>query len=290
MMDKAIKEMTIRGMDLTYLHSRRAMDGHYTKFGYYGINRYNSLEILSLISNSNENALRFSAFKECNLDRIRKYYDQSYSSLSGSIVRDEKIWQFLISRINASPEHFNLLECNLCESDELIGYVLVSGDKLIELSLPAAYFNHLPLALRTARIKFISIHPFHPYYRFVRTSYSTILHERISLDGGYMGKILSPFFLISKLSMGICQKAREIGVDGENVRIAGYEIDLRSGQILEATQPDDVTFEKQGHLIRFILGMHQCSQYDGIKINKDKPWIEYLFPSSGFHTSAFDEI
>lgn len=288
MMDLAIREMERRGMDLSYLYGRRAMDGYYTKFGYIGVNRYLRLKIISSVSG--EPALQLSPFAQQHLDCIRAGYDQTYCHLGGSIIRDEKVWRFLIARMKATPAGFQLLACHSMVAGECIGYVVVSGDQLIEAAIPDTHFVHLPQVLAQVGIGCVSVHPRHPYYRFVRTNFNTIAQERLNLDGGYMARIINPLSFISKLAGDLCRRAREIGLAGEKIRLAGWEIDLDSGCVLKASQLDDVIFERQERLLHLLIGMHEPNDDPGYSLNPEKPWLTYLFPASGFHTSAFDEI
>ena len=287
MMDTAHEAMIRRGMDISFLYARRALDGYYTQFGYYGINRYLDLEIISAVAG--EERLSISPFRQENISAISVKYNEVYSCLSGSIVRDEKIWTFLISKMKGTEGNISLFECHVVESDELIGYLIVSDDKLIEIAIPQNYFSHLPRLIKKLGLKYISIHPYHPFYKYVRTSFSTIQRERFSLDGGYMGRILDFSSLLSKICPDICLRASGIAVTG-TIRLFGYELELQSGKISRATGTDDIAFKNENTVIQLILGIHSLEDYSGVFLNSEKHWLNYLFPCTGFHTSALDEI
>jgi len=287
-MNAAHKRMTQCDMDISFLHGRRAMDGYYTQLGYYGINRYIDLEIISSIVG--EDNLQVFPFSQQNISTIANLYNDTYASLSGSVVRDEKIWAFLIARMNETDKQTKLLECHFKESSEMIGYLIISGDKMIELSLPHVFFPYLPSAIKKLGLNYISIHPHHPFYTYARSNFSTLQQERFTLDGGYMGKILNPFSLLSKIYPDLFLRATGIGVSDKRIQIFGCEVELLSGTISKATGPDDIILERKEDSIRILLGMHHLDDYSGVYLNPDKPWLRYLFPSTGFHTSAFDEI
>jgi hypothetical protein len=105
-----------------------------------------------------------------------------------------------------------------------------------------------------------------------------------------MGKILNPFSILGKLYPDIFLRASNIGVADKKIGIFGYEIELLSGRISKASRPDDIILEKEEDKIRFLLGMLRLEDYYGVYLNPDKPWLTYIFPPKGFHTSAFDEI
>jgi N-acetylglutamate synthase-like GNAT family acetyltransferase len=287
-MNAAHNRMTECGMDMSFLYGRRVMDGYYTQFGYYGINRYLDLEIISSVAD--EDKLKVLPFRKENISTIATLYNNSYLSLSGSVVRDEKIWAFLIARMNETDKPTRLLECYANESIEVIGYLVISGNKLIELALADVYFPYLPNVIKKLGLNYISIHPYHPFYAYVRSNFSTIQHERFTLDGGYMGKILNPSSVLSKIYSDIFLRASNVGATDKKVRIFEYEIELSSGNISKAAGPDDIILKRNEDSIRFLLGMHRLEDYSGVYLNPDKPWLRYIFPPTGFHTSAFDEI
>lgn len=288
MMNFAHETMMSRSNDLSFLHGRRALDGYYTKSGYCGINRYLDLEIISDIYG--EEKLHVPPFQQQNIGIIRTLYDDTYKNLSGSIVRDEGIWNFLTAKMKEAGEQIKLFECYDGTSSDMIGYLIISGDSLVELSLPLDYFPYLLTLIKRLGLKYISIHPYHPFYTYVRSNVNTIRHERFSLNGGYMGRILNHFTLFSKISHDLWLRSSRI-VGADNIlRILGYEIELSTGKISKSSLQDDITFDNECSCIRFILGLHCSGHYSGVYLNPEKPWLKYLFPSTGFHTSAIDEI
>lgn len=287
MMNVAHEAMVQRGMDISFLYARQVLDGYYTQFGYYGINRYLDLEIISAITG--EEKLKVVPFRLENIGAISAKYDDTYSGLSGSIVRNEKMWVFLISKMKETGRNTRLLECRVDESGEMIGYLVVFDDRLIEISIPPIFFPYLPTLIKKLGLKYISIHPCHPFLKYVRTTFSTIQHERFSLDGGYMGRILNSSSLLSKIRPDICSRASRIAI-ADTVRLFGYGLELQSGEISKDTHSDDIGFKNKNVIIQLVLGIHCLEDYFGVSLNHEKPWLKYLFPYTGFHTSALDEI
>jgi len=280
-------QMKQRGMDISYIHGRRARDGYYTQFGYYGINRYLDLEIID--SNREGQGLSVSPFEKQHLPELIRMHGDTYGSLSGSIVRDEKTWNYLICLVNDIGGHQNIFECYHDDSQDMVGYFIVDGHRLVEICLPPDCFTYVPATLAKEGLKYISIHPHHPLFVYLRSRISTTQHERFSLNGGYMGQILNPYSLLSKMAPDICARARKTVHMDESVRLLGCEVELGTGKVSHATQSDDVVFKTEQSAIRFLLGIDGMQNNPDVYINDEKEWIEYLFPLTGFHTSSCDE-
>ncbi len=288
MMEIAHDVMNQRNMELAYLHGRRALDGYYIQFGYRGINRYLDLEIIS--SHPEKEMIAAVSFSERNLENIMNMYSGTYASLSGSIIRDKSVWGFLLSKMTEINRQVNLFECYASQSGDLIGYFIIDGQKVIEMSLPTGYFPYVSGLIKKLNLTHISIHPQHPFYAYARSTMSTCQHERFSLDGGYMGKILNRYRLLSKIGPDICLRALRIELKNKQIRLFGYELEMDSGEIKEACAPDDIVFKTERSAIRCILGIDRLENNLEVHMNKDKPWLACLFPLTGFHTSSWDEI
>ena len=280
--------MDQRNIDLAYLYARRALDGYYIQFGYQGINRYLDLEIIS--SHPKTEIIATTSFSDSNLLNIIDMYRDTYVSLSGSIVRDKSLWESLLIKMKEINRQTNFFECHDTKSGDLIGYLIKDGQKVIELSLPEAYFPYMPDLIKKLNLTHISIHPQHPFYFYVRRTMSTCQQERYSLDGGYMGRILNRYALLSKICPDICSRARDIELKNKTLRLFGYELEMESGRLKKACEPDDIVFKTEREAIRCILGIDSVENNLQVYLNKDKPWLAYLFPLTGFHTSSWDEI
>ena len=286
LMNTAIENMTSRGMDISILYGRRALDGFYPRFGYYGVGRYVDLEIISPFSP--ETSLDVVPFKEDNLEMCMELYNGTYGVLSGSVLRDRSIWEFFSARLKKGIGGFKTLICR--EGQDAIGYLVIFGDKLIETCLPPRVFADVPALLGSLGVKSISIHPRHPLYIYCRTRMNTIQKERFALDGGYMARILNPGSLLNKLMPAIVSRASAVGVSDNVIRLFDYECDLKSGRVSKTYGPNDIVFEKTETAVQFVLGVISPQDVAGVKWTGKKPWILYLFPELHYHTSACDEV
>jgi len=287
MMRAACEVMTARGMDLTYLHGRRAMDGYYTRFGYSCMNRYLDLEVLSTPT---ADALTLEPGFPGGTKLAARLYEQTYGALSGSVVRTEDIWNFLITRSSSLKGDCSILQCRSKKRKRPVGYIVLSGDRVIEVATAERFFPNLAAALSRDGIRKISIHPHHGFFRYLRSSSTTILHERYSVDGGYLGRILNLRSILTKLSGKICERASKIGLQGKAIHLSGYRMDLGEGRLRRCGAPDDIVFRHEGQLLDLLLGRQPVDDLFGVRFRSGKSWIGDLFPATGFHTCAWDEI
>jgi predicted N-acetyltransferase YhbS len=287
MMRVACDAMTARGMDLAYLHGRRAMDGYYTRFGYSCMNRYLDLEVLSSPA---FDTLRLDPCKPAEMKVIDRFYEQSYSALSGSIVRSKDIWQFLFARNASMQDAYSILLCRRGREKRPVGYIVRSGDRVVEVAAPERMYSSLAAALCRSGVRQISIHPHHGFFRYLRSTSTTVLHERFSVDGGYLGRILNPESVLNKLAGGVCERASQIGLRKETMHLGGFRMALGGGAVQRAQAPNDVVFQHEGQFLDLLLGRQPADAQFGMRYRSGKSWIGDLFPATGFHTCAWDEI
>ncbi len=286
LMNKAIEVMTSRGMDISLVYGRRAVDGFYPRFGYYGVGRYVDLEIISpLDSKSFINVL---PYKKDDLKKCMEFYNETYSALSGSVLRDRPVWEYLFLRMERGIGGFKLFIC--LENQKAIGYLVVFDNRLIELSLPRRVFPSVAGLLNSLNIRLISIHPRHPFYIYCFTQMNTVQKIRFTHDGGYMARILNPGALLKKLGPSLVSRAANIGVSDKVVSLLNYECALGSGKISEASGANNISFEKIETAIQFVLGVIPSQDIIGVKWTDEKPWIPHIFPELYYHTSAWDEV
>jgi GNAT superfamily N-acetyltransferase len=283
---KAIQVMTSRGMDLSILYGRRAVDRFYTRFGYLGIGRYVDLQLLSYPES--EISLHSIPFEREKQELCMKLYDESYQDLSGSVLRDKSVWDFLLMRIEKNMG--GLRAFLILEGSSVVGYLVLMDYQLIEIAVPKYFFPAVPTLMHNLGIQSISIHPRHPFYVYCRTRINTIQKERFALDGGYMAKILNPQSLLKRLGPTLASRAKIVGASDQVIRLFDYEINLRSGEVSSTTEKNDIIFDRTDTAVQYLLGVISPRDVVGVHWTGEKPWIPYLFPGLHYHTSAWDEI
>lgn len=286
LMNTAMKVMKSRGMDISVLYGRRAVDGFYTRFGYYGIGRYIDLEILSPVAS--RTSMQAVPWEKNNIEACMGFYGKAYGGLAGSVMRDLPIWKYLFSRQEKGVGKEKLLICQLNKKN--IGYLVTANHKLIEMSLPPDDFQMFFGLLSGLDIKLISIHPRHSFYIYCRTHMHTIQKERFALEGGYMGRIVSLESLLKKLGPTLACRAAVMGASNKTIRLFRYQVDLKDGRVSQTSKPNDLVFDKPETAVQFLLGVIYPQDIIGVSWPAEKPWIPYLFPNLYYHTSSFDEV
>lgn len=289
LMKKAHALMKKREKDIAVLYGRRAMDGFYTRYGYYGIGRYIDLEV-SIPQEYQERLKRayFKGTKE-QVRSVMRFYEGTYSSLTGSIVRTPKIWQYLFAQIKGSGGKLRLF---LFFTGKIpAGYCLIREDKIIELALLEKHYKDFLGFLKSSKISVLSIHPLHPFFRYCRSQINkTILKERLALNGGYMARLVNPESFISKLGPSLARRARTLGLENKIVNVLGQKIFLAEGKVKKSKGAPDIYFRNKSLAVRVLLGVTPLALVGDVRWNLKKPWISHLWSEGDFHTCALDEI
>lgn len=288
LMETADRVMETRGLDLAFLHARRVLDGFYSKVGYGGINRYLNLEILSPPCSGSE--LTTVPAQESNISRLERCYESVYRVLTGSIIRRTDMWHFLLGKSPLVKPPYIVHECREKGSDSFEGYLISSGDTLHEAVIPENHFLSVPGLLDKLGLKHIAIHPFHPLFTFLRTTYSTTVTERYAIDGGYMGKILNMDSFLQKYVRNLQFRLRGVQLPFRTLRLSGFELDLDVGTVRRANEADDVHFDDDRILMWFLLGILQPKHISGVRINTRVGTLEQVDLATGFHTSTWDAV
>ncbi|KPJ98572.1 MAG: hypothetical protein AMK71_11200 [Nitrospira bacterium SG8_35_4] len=286
LMNKALETMTARGMDISAVYGRRAVDGFYTRFGYYGVGKYVDLEIIS--DTESDSSIITSLCKKEYMEACMNLYDETYRSLSGSVSRNRPLWEYLFLRLEKNIGGFRAYVC--LEQQKAAGYFIVLNNRLIEISVTQNLYPSMPALLKKMNVESISIHPRHPFSIYCRTQMNTIQQERFALDGGYMASILNPGALLKKLGPVFAVRASVLRAFDNSIIVMNHKVNLSDGEVSAIAGTNDVAFRRPETAIQLFLGVIRPEDIVGIEWSGQKPWIPYLFPELHYHTSAWDEV
>ncbi len=286
MMHTAIGQMLERNFDIAVLHARKAVDGFYTRFGFWGVGRYLNLEVDT--AKAAGDTLMVKDYEPRYLEDCQRLYRQTYLSLSGSTKRSPAVWKYLEQQLLGHGP----VSLQLCfDQKELVGYFVKDAKaKMIELCLPSRYYANLAQGLKKHNIQGLAIHPLHLFFHFCRQQYNTIFTERLALNGGYQAKLLQVPSLFKKLMPAFLRRARGWDQKEKKVSLLGYRLDLGKGQITKAQGKDDLRLSPQHRMVQAVLGSLPPDEILGVDWPKHKPWMKELFPYLHFHTNAWDEV
>jgi hypothetical protein len=198
------------------------------------------------------------------------------------------MWRILKGKAAMVRPPFLVHECRVKSSGEFAGYLVVSGDTLHEAVIEKGHLGSVPKVLEDLKVRYLAIHPFHPLFVYLRSTYSTTLTERFAVDGGYMGKILNMKSCLRKYANSIREKWQGAGMPIRNMRLCGFELDFDRGLVQETEEEEDILFADQRTCLWFLLGMLQPDQMAGVKIHSKFRSLELINLATGFHTSAWD--
>jgi predicted N-acetyltransferase YhbS len=286
MINAAFAEMTSRGIPVSAVHGRRGVDGFYSKFGYYGIARYGGLEIVTRPQGSS--TIKTAYYKQADLNAIHRFYQNNYYPLSGTVKRNRRIWGLLLHMEGISGEELKLML--LKAEGKTVGYLVRRGNSLIELAMAKKYFKEMPVLLNRLGIKTVSIHPLHPFFRYLRSNYNTVYHERFALDGGYMAKILNHELYLNLIIPLLKKRAETMGLIGAKLNLCGHVVDLARLKVGKSSNKYDLVFKNKSAGVQLLLGVNEAEYINGLQWKNGDSRMGCLFPSLYFHSSSFDEV
>ena len=130
-----IRSMRERGYDLAYLIARRAVDGYYNRFGFWGLASYQNVTLRKRNDRAGREWEfdRKSTFSDADLPIVSELYQLSYSGCFGQTHRTPADWQHLAERLRFLP--IEVLTWRT--AGVLRSYALVEGAKVLELGCHA---------------------------------------------------------------------------------------------------------------------------------------------------------
>lgn len=198
LMENAIKAATERGADIAIVIARRAVDGYYTRFGFWGLSQYSKvkLELATLPSDKHlvQSVLLKSVTKQ-DLGFCATLYAANYNHLFGHCLRKPEMWEYVLNKLPFLGLRFNLVLVD----GEPVGYVVhdgagdfheigvVSSDTFFSLRM---FFAACSPGCESVTLHIHATHPF--LGRLEGADVSLTLRE--CPYGGHMVRILRPTF------------------------------------------------------------------------------------------------
>jgi len=198
LMESAIRVATERGADIAIVIARRAVDGYYTRFGFWGVSQYSkvSLELATLPLDKHlvQLVLLKSVTKQ-DLGLCATLYAENYKNLFGHCLRKPEMWEYVLNKLPFLGLRFDLVLID----GEPVSYVVhdgagefheigvVSSDTLFSLRM---FFAACAPGCKSVTLHIPATHPF--LGRLEGADVSLTLRE--CPYGGHMVRILSPAF------------------------------------------------------------------------------------------------
>ena len=176
--------------EMTHLVARKAVDGYYNKFGYFGASSYQNITIKGI---QKQKASVFELNAGFDVELIKLYnaaYIFSYNKSFGRVMRNCDYWLAIRDRITRDKLNFFTVTNNKIPC----GYVALNGDIIVELGILDGYevMKFIDSMLYTFSFLLKLEIPFHHQIINALTNYDVTYHSRQCLFGGHMIKIFYP--------------------------------------------------------------------------------------------------
>jgi len=204
LMEAAIEASRVRGIDVAMLIARRAVDGFYTRFGFWGLSQYSKVTFdLVTLPKAKRPELSIKIFPAVdeNLEICAALYTENYKNLIGHCERKPEMWRYILLKLPYLGLRFELVTID----GKIAGYVIHDGKGNIhEIATVSAEFSYETITLLEAfnlgveRVT-LHVHPTHPFLKkLVGADISLILRE--CSYGGHMVKVLNPAAFLHEAS------------------------------------------------------------------------------------------
>jgi len=133
LINSTLQECRNRNFDFALLIARRALDHYYTKYGFWGVSSYNQL-LVKGVSCSSESDIILTVEEEISPELIEVYkhvYDTCYAECFGRFKRDDRYWEFLITRIKSLP---GIRNRSIRLKGKVVGYIVDDGRIIYEIA------------------------------------------------------------------------------------------------------------------------------------------------------------
>jgi predicted acetyltransferase len=196
LMEAAINSCRLRGIDVAMVIARRAVDGYYTRFGFWGLSQYSktTFEISTLpIAKRSERSKKLLPVVNADLEICAALHAENYRNLVGHCVRKPAMWRYILLKLPYLGMRFDLIKIN----NKMVGYAIHDGKGNIhEIATVSSEYNFEARTLFEAFTPAISsvtlhVHPTHPFLKKLEGG-DILLTLRECPYGGHMVRILNP--------------------------------------------------------------------------------------------------
>lgn len=203
LMEAAIDTATSRGVDIAMLIARRAVDGYYTRFGFWGVAQYSrvTLKLTTLPVNTfPEMLFDFRPVGTADLKACAILHAENYENFAGYCLRKPEMWRYILRKLAYLGMRFDVITIN----GEIEGYAIHDGQgNLHEVATrpegpTCGARNFLEAYVPGGESVTLHIPPAHPFLSQLEGA-DVSLTVRECPYGGHMARLLSPA-LIDSLS------------------------------------------------------------------------------------------
>jgi hypothetical protein len=215
-MEAAIRTARSSNIDIAMLIARRAVDGYYNRFGFWGVAQYSktTFKMTTLPMNGESiKSIEVRSLTHEDLGVCAVLYAKSYEGLVGHCLRTPKMWNYILRKLHYLGMHLDLVVVD----HQVAGYVIHDRqENIYEIATgetPPICGANMFLKAFAPRCESLTLNvpPAHPFLAGLKGA-DVSLTLRECPYGGHMIKILNPA-LVDPLSNDARAKTDSIGFD-----------------------------------------------------------------------------
>jgi predicted acetyltransferase len=198
LMKTAIDLCTYRNKKASFVIARKAVDYYYTKFNFYGISSYSSINVKkSTVFLNNKNSISLIEFKEVHIEKANVIYTNIYNNLLGSFYRCKEDWKFCIKKAQQLSMNFMAI----FEKHKMIGFIVYIDNKIKEIAINNSehYVDVLAEIFKATKREsiYLEVSPKHPIVQKLQ-EFDFTIKNRQCWYGGHMMRIHDDKYFFNK--------------------------------------------------------------------------------------------
>jgi predicted acetyltransferase len=220
-----------RGYDLSLLFARRALDGYYNRFGYWGISSYNKVSfVVPKEKGCGRGAdVELGEFSFEEIEMYNHYYDACYSNSFGYIRRSLKHWDLIGKRLTALG---GISFKTLIKQGKVEGFIVLDQSNVVEIATnidSLGIVDIIELLRRSSiygensNITF-EVSPDHALLQQASSGLDRAISFRSCSYGGHMVKILNVEHACSLWQIRLKNLYSEIGVEHFDREVGRFRV------------------------------------------------------------------
>ena len=285
--------------DISLGFARRVMDGYWSRFGYMGYSSYVAIQLEEDQFEAGQEDYQLYELTEDDVAECKEIHNRVYKNIPGALVRDEKLWDFIIAVLKQS-QNWDFRICRTSEG-HFCGYVVFRKNTryVLETACEKEHSTGLLKAIHGSidrgshqELTF-ELSPSHGFFKYL-LQYNHNYRIRKAWDGGHFLQVSSvPDYLI-KIKELLKGRLTDTHVDDFSLNLNGFIFDWQHGDLVieEASEglKKDVEFEYT-EWQKILLGTGTVDSVRGFHSNqRNRNLTDVLFPVMWPQTSELDQF
>jgi predicted acetyltransferase len=198
LMKTAIDLCIFRNKKASFVIATKAVDYYYTKFNFYGISSYSSINVKkNNVFLNKKNSISLVDFKEEDIEDVSVIYTSIYTNLLGSFYRSKEDWKFCIQKAQQLSINFMAI----FERRNIIGFIVYTDNKIKEIAINNSeqYVDVLAEVFKATKMEsiYLEVSPKHPIVQKLK-EFDFTIKNRQCWYGGHMMRIHDDKYFLNK--------------------------------------------------------------------------------------------